>query len=171
VIGEGLRAQPFKPPPPFASSAAATCSGSRPISPKPNGHTNGTSSSSNGVSEQHSHRRTGSRSLSPRPGLRGEAAVNMNNMNSNGTGSSEQQHVTPQHTGPGATALGARALLGLAVFSGASFVILMSHLMPWWLLLSGILTVLAPILLLVIVLDRYVDLHCMTYDVYITRAQ
>jgi hypothetical protein len=82
--------------------------------------------------------------------------VNMNNINSNGIGSSEQQHVTPQHTGPGATALGARALLGLAVFSGASFVILMSHLMPWWLLLSGILTVLAPILLLVIVLDRYV---------------
>jgi hypothetical protein len=156
VIGEGLRAQPFKPPPPFAT---ATSSGSRPISPKPNGHTNGTSSSNgNGASDQqqHSHRRTGSRSLSPRPGLRGDVATA--NMNISGIGSSEQQH-----TVPGATALGARALLGLAVFSGASFVILMSHLMPWWLLLSGILTVLAPMLLLAIILDRYVYAFGSTY--------
>ena len=58
------------------------------------------------------------------------------------------------HQGPGATALGARALMGLAVFSPGIFVILMSHLMPWWLLLSTLAMVMGSMLLLVVLLDR-----------------
>ncbi|KAG5175788.1 hypothetical protein JKP88DRAFT_337581 [Tribonema minus] len=97
----------------------------------------------------------------------------------------QQHHLSPRPVPPtptaatggvgggaagGGTALGVRALVGLSVFSGASFLSLLTHLTPWWLLLGGLLAALVPALLLAYVLDRCAARSNSSKFIFFTRV-